>query len=103
MTVLFQGCRLPSRSVVLLLIGIALILLAGCSSKPALPDLGQAPDFTLTDQLGRQVAMRDLRGKVLLVNFVYTNCPETCPLQVAHMAQLQRKFIDPGSLRRIFS
>jgi protein SCO1/2 len=33
------------------------------------------PDFRLTDQKGRPVALSDLRGKVVAINFIYTSCP----------------------------
>lgn len=38
------------------------------------------PDFTLTDQSGRKVSMADQRGKLVLLTFLYTNCPDVCPL-----------------------
>lgn len=62
----------------------------------SLPDLGSAPDFTLSDQLERTISMADLKGRVLLVNFVYTSCPDTCPIQTARMAQLQPQLQDAG-------
>ncbi len=39
-----------------------------------------APDFTLTDQLGRSQSLSGLRGKPVALTFVYTNCPDVCPL-----------------------
>ena len=41
----------------------------------------RAPDFTLRDQDGRQVSMRALRGKPVIVTFLYTTCDDTCPAQ----------------------
>jgi protein SCO1/2 len=38
------------------------------------------PDFTLTDQSGQKVSMGDQRGKLVLLTFLYTNCPDVCPL-----------------------
>lgn len=42
---------------------------------PPLP----APGFTLTDYTGKRVALKDFRGKVILLGFVYTGCPDICP------------------------
>ncbi len=42
------------------------------------PD-GITPRFTLRDQDGRQVALADFRGKVVVVAFLYTTCQDTCP------------------------
>ena len=38
------------------------------------------PDFALTDQEGKRVRFGDLRGKVVLLTFLYTHCPDVCPL-----------------------
>ncbi len=46
-----------------------------------LPENVRAPDFTLTDQDGEEIAMRDLRGQPAIVTFLYTHCDETCPPQ----------------------
>ena len=45
-------------------------------------DLGAqvAPDFTLTDQRGETVSLTDLRGKAVALTFVFTSCPDVCPL-----------------------
>jgi len=54
-----------------------------------LPKIGPAPEFTLTDQNGKHVALKDLRGKVLAVTFIFASCADTCPLLTAKMAGLQ--------------
>jgi protein SCO1 len=38
------------------------------------------PDFTLRDQAGNEVRMADQRGKFVLLTFLYTHCPDVCPL-----------------------
>jgi len=58
--------------------------------KPeALPTLGPAPAFTLTAQDERRLSLADLRGKVVVLTFIYTACADTCPLLTAKMAALQ--------------
>jgi protein SCO1/2 len=49
----------------------------------------EAPGFTLQDVDGRVVGLSDLRGKVVVLNFIYTNCPDVCPLHAERIAQLQ--------------
>ncbi len=44
------------------------------------PDL-RAPDFSLLNQDGERVSMRALRGRPVVVTFLYTNCEDTCPIQ----------------------
>ena len=48
-----------------------------------------APGFALQDADGRAVALSDFRGKVVVLNFIYTNCPDQCPLQTEKLAQVQ--------------
>ena len=59
----------------------------------------EVPDFSLVERSGRTVTLADLRGKVWIASFVYTECKETCPLQTAHMAQLQRDLAGERDLR----
>ena len=78
---------------------VAAALLAMALARPALchetgkderlPRIGPAPQFTLTDQDGRRVALKELRGKVLAVTFIFASCTDTCPLLTAKMASVQ--------------
>jgi protein SCO1/2 len=54
-----------------------------------LSKIGPAPEFTLTAQDGRQVSLKELRGKVVVVTFIYASCADACPLLTAKMATLQ--------------
>jgi protein SCO1 len=56
---------------------------AGGELNPPQP----TPDFTLTDQSGQNVSMADQRGKLVLVTFLYTNCPDVCPLITQNLNQ----------------
>ena len=56
-----------------------------------LPTVGAAPEFALTNQAGERMALKDLRGKVLAVTFIYATCKDTCPVLTAKMAMIQRK------------
>ena len=49
-----------------------------------------APSFTLIDQEGKKFKFRPASGNVVLVTFVYTTCPDVCPLFSAHFAAIQR-------------
>jgi peroxiredoxin/outer membrane lipoprotein-sorting protein len=55
----------------------------------------EAPDFTLSDALGRQVHLQDLRGKVVIVDFWATWCPP-CREQMPHLQQIHQQFSDKG-------
>ncbi len=51
----------------------------------------EAPACVLTDQDGRRLALRDLMGKAVLVAFVYTSCPDVCPLMFGAVTAVQRR------------
>jgi protein SCO1/2 len=53
-----------------------------------------APRFTLTDQSGAKFTFKPNRGTPTLVTFVYTTCPDVCPLFSAHFAAIQRQFAE---------
>lgn len=70
--------------------------------KPeALPTIGPAPSFSLTAQDERRLSLGDLRGKVVVLTFIYTTCADTCPLLTAKMAGLQPR-LGPDFARRVF-
>jgi len=48
-----------------------------------------APPFALEDCEGRAISLDDLRGKVVVLHFVYTNCPDVCPLHSERIAEVQ--------------
>ncbi len=65
-------------------------LLAGCSAKSDLPELGSVPAFTLTDQTGETFASPDhLKGQVWVADFMFTTCPGPCPRMSSQMHQVQ--------------
>lgn len=53
--------------------------------------------FDLTDHTGRRRTLADFRGKVVLVFFGYTNCPDACPTALAEMAQVVKQLGPDGS------
>jgi protein SCO1/2 len=59
------------------------------SRDKRLPVIGPAPPFTLIAQDGAPVPLINLRGKVVAVTFIYTACPDICPLLTEKMAQVQ--------------
>lgn len=49
-----------------------------------------APGFSLIDQDGKPLSMNDLRGRTLVVDFIYTRCPGPCPILTVKHVELQR-------------
>ncbi len=70
---------------------------AALSPSPSLPIIKSAPDFTLLDTAGQSVSLSALRGNVVLLSFIYTNCPSACPLLSARMSVLQKRLGRDGA------
>lgn len=98
--------RLPITAIVLVLIvGSVLIVrtVQGTSeTKLTGTDLGkiQAPDFTLIDQGGQSVTLSDFRGKTVVLTFIYTHCPDFCPL-TAEKLRAAYAALSPGRQRKV--
>ncbi|MGH8214578.1 MAG: SCO family protein [Rhodanobacteraceae bacterium] len=97
--------RLLSRC--LLLAGTA-ILLAACASQPnwQLNNIsGHLPDlkFQMTNDLDKPVTAATYRGKVVVLYFGYTHCPDVCPLTLVHLhTVLQKLGKDAGDVQVLF-
>jgi len=50
-----------------------------------------APDFTLRDADGHATSLKDLRGKVVVLYFIYASCPDVCPLLSEKIADIQQQ------------
>ena len=78
--------RLTSLGAILLA-----IVLTGCSSSPVeflgteLTSASPATPFELTDQFGQTARLSDYEGKVVLLTFLYTNCPDICPVVTSQL------------------
>lgn len=49
-------------------------------------------DFTLTDQHGRPFTLSGQNGKIVLLSFLYTSCPDACPMLATYYTRMQRRF-----------
>ena len=72
------------------------LLLPGTESEASrLAVIRTAPDFSLTTQDGKTLRLADLRGKVVLVSFIFTTCNGSCPATTARLsgvaAELKRQ------------
>lgn len=80
---------------------LLLVLLASCNkSAPSLPSHAidvswryeqAVPEFHLKDAAGKVRSLSDFRGKVVVLFFGYTHCPEVCPTTLADLAQVMRQ------------
>ena len=78
--------------VLLLLCALAL---SGCGSYTlrggTIQPPGDAPDFSLADHNGQTFRLSQQRGKVTLLFFGFTHCPDVCPTALADMRNVRRE------------
>jgi protein SCO1 len=98
--------RAPAWPALSAILVVAAVLAGGCgsSSAPAkhasaqpvkfdaagtLTPVAQAPALVLHNYLGKRVDINSYRGKAVLVTFVYTHCPDVCPLMISNLRVAQ--------------
>ena len=88
-----------------LAVGLLAFALAGCSERSAqkfeLTDVTGAPfgkKLELTDHHGKRRTLEDFKGKVVVVFFGFTHCPDACPTTLAELATVARE-LGPDAAR----
>jgi protein SCO1/2 len=94
---------------------LAVVLLAACGSSGAkvvetppppkktfaggeLTPPRVAPSLSLRDASGRRFTMSGQRGRYVLVTFIYTNCPDVCPLIASNLNTVLRTLGPKGNV-----
>jgi len=70
--------------------------MANPNLDPGAPLSAVAPEFVLTDQFGKRVALRSLRGKVVVVSFNDPECTTICPLTTTALLRA-KKLLGPAA------
>ncbi|MFL6565303.1 MAG: SCO family protein [Burkholderiales bacterium] len=83
----------PSWSIIICSLALAAALVAGCDGRPRFrstditgADYGKT--LELTDHTGRARRLEEFRGKVVVVFFGFTHCPDVCPTTLADLSQV---------------
>jgi protein SCO1/2 len=82
-----RGRAVLLRLALLVLVADRAVLAGGASP---LADIGPAPAVVLTDAAGKPFDLARLRGKAVLVSFVYTTCGGTCPATTYTLTRVRR-------------
>jgi protein SCO1/2 len=56
----------------------------------------QAPEFALSGTHGRELRMSDHRGRIVVLGFGFTHCPEVCPVTLATLAAARKALGEAG-------
>ncbi|PFA67463.1 cytochrome c oxidase assembly protein [Bacillus sp. AFS015802] len=81
-------------------IALSLLLLTGCGGQDveeSFPMKVEVGDLAAVDQNGEKVSLADLNnGKILVADFIFTNCDTVCLPMTANMSKLQKKIAEAG-------
>jgi protein SCO1/2 len=79
------------------------LLFSACARTQTepLPTYGPLPEFALQDQRGQSVTQRDLRGQLLVVDFIFTSCPDVCPLLTEQLSALRKQLPEHAPIRLV--
>jgi protein SCO1/2 len=87
------------------LVAVAALACGGCDRLQGTKSPFQGVDVTgsdigrelrLEDAAGRPRSLGDFRGKVVVVTFGYTHCPDVCPMTLSNLASAKKKLGDDG-------
>jgi protein SCO1/2 len=76
------------------------ISLLACDS--GLPVIGELPDLPLKDQDGKKFTFLELRGRVLIVSYIYTHCPDVCPMTIKKVQEIEKGLNKNGLKGRVY-
>jgi len=81
-----------------------ILLMSGRVSTPSVTQIATiGGPFSLTDQDGRTVTERDLKGRPFLVFFGFTHCPDVCPTALFEVSEIMRALgPDADRVRAVF-
>ncbi|HMO32765.1 MAG TPA: SCO family protein [Lacibacter sp.] len=60
-------------------------------------------NFTFTNQLGQTVSADEVKGKILVVDFFFTRCPNPCPTLTRNMKRMQDSYLKTDTLIHFIS
>ncbi|HEX9457695.1 MAG TPA: SCO family protein [Thermoanaerobaculia bacterium] len=69
----------------------AFLLALACHHESDLPKLFPIPEAQLVSEAGKPVTMSEMKGQVVVYDFIFTHCSGTCPMMTATMQKLTKK------------
>ena len=91
MATLFSAKLSLKPRVALAAILLLFVALRSFAQEAELPRIGPAPSFRLTTQDNQSLSWADLRGKPVVLTFIFTTCRSACPVLTAKLVDIQRR------------
>jgi protein SCO1/2 len=69
------------------------VCVLACGGRAELPHLAQVPEFALRNQRDEPVSAKDLRGQIWIANFMFTSCPDVCPILTTKLSGVRTRLV----------
>jgi protein SCO1/2 len=77
----------------------ALVISSADSSRDSLPVLGEVPGFQFTERNGEPFGLAQMKGRINVVDFIFTNCRSVCPFMAEAMFELYEFYQNSDEVR----
>lgn len=77
---------------IILAVGAFLVINQANKSRQDIPILGAVPEFTFTESSNRPFGLADMKGKINIVDFIFTHCQSICPVMAVKMIELYQLY-----------
>lgn len=76
----------------MIVVWVLLLTVPGCD-RLSVKDTLEGEEYVLTNQFHDEISFpADVRGKIVLIGYVYTHCPDICPVITYNMKDIQEEF-----------
>jgi len=76
-----------------------MVTASACRPPEPLPVLSELPEFSLIDRHGATLDRAALAGRPVVVDFIFTRCPASCPRLTARMKELEKRIPESSTVR----
>ena len=88
--------RFDIRAATSAVLVVLALYLPGCDPVVEVPAWGTLPEFELINQRSEPYGTAQLEGRPWIADFIFTKCPERCPLLTREMSRLQTELLGRG-------
>jgi protein SCO1/2 len=103
---LVESSRPFARILVIMAVLVCLMAVGGYAvvrqadrSRAEIMRIKQVPEFTFTDRSGMPFGLAEMKGKLNIVDFFFTNCRGPCPVMAIKMQELYAYFAHSDKVR----
>ncbi|MEM3832978.1 MAG: SCO family protein [Thermoprotei archaeon] len=82
--------------IIVLIVSVYILTIYNRTPPESFPYNKEVTDFRLVDQNGSTINLSDFKGKVIVLTFIYTHCPDICPVITSHLVAAYNRLVQMG-------